>query len=119
MSRTKKNTTLITVTAGFVGLMMLASAGLYLAGDGDSIRVESRSIQSDPGYTLDEGDLSVEDHFDPLSKADWDADLIDDYELADSVDLDRLQGNEVPEPATLGLLSMGGLAMLKRRRNRS
>ncbi len=77
------------------------------------------TISGTPGPGLLFADVGFE-HSQPDSFFDITYDLtVDDFPL---LDLDQplvamtMTGNYVPEPATLGLLALGGLALLKRKK---
>lgn len=121
MRSTKRNKRMmIAISAGFIGLMLIFSAALYLSSDGP-VRVESRNIQTDPGFSLDPVNQE-EEVYDPMSHLDENLrmELIEEYELAGEMDFDLAMTNEqVPEPATLGLLTVGSLGLLSRRRRKA
>lgn len=120
----RKRNIILAVTASFVALMLLASVALFYADEAD-VRVESRSLQKTSSYSLDDIDL-IEPADDPLGATDADAidmliteDIVVDDVTLDAMNLNRdFQGEQVPEPASITLLSLGGLALLRRRRNR-
>ena len=114
--RTKSNKKLlIGLSAGFVMLMLTASAGLYMA-DRPDVRVETRNVPSGPDYSLEEvgtDELNV-----PISQVE--NRLVEDMIVEANVSELNLNpnNNEVPEPATLAVLAAGGVMMLRRRRRK-
>ncbi|NBB94737.1 MAG: PEP-CTERM sorting domain-containing protein [Planctomycetes bacterium] len=114
MSVKKKRNLLLAVSAGFVGLMVLISIGLYLAGGDNAPRVESQSVPEGPTYDLSEyGDLSIAD---PEG-----VDLRElDPEFTNNFNVGEFDANQqVPEPASISLLAAGGLGILARRRRKT
>ncbi len=80
-SKKRHKHVIIAISAGFVGLMLIFSAALYLSSDGP-VRAESRNLQTDPGFSLEP--LNQEEEvYDPMSHLDSDLqmELIEEYEL--------------------------------------
>lgn len=114
----KSNKTLMAVSTGFISLMLAVSMVLYLGND-DTARVESQNAQVGDSYSLENLDeLEVKDVGVPMSKVDMeeiDADLLE-LQIA-GID-EMATADQVPEPATLSLLLVGGLGLVSRYRRR-
>ena len=118
MKRTKtqkKQNLLLVVSLVAVGLFIAASFALMMA-EGDSIAVNTHSIESQNSFTLEEGNTGMaDDLLKPVSMLDDQLGL----DAIEEMDYDKLFAQtteEVPEPATMSLLALGGAAMLRRRR---
>ena len=118
MKRTKtqkKQNLLLVVSLVAVGLLVAASFALMMASD-DSIAVNTRNIDSQNSFTLEEGNTGMgDDLLKPVSMLDDQLGL----DAIEEMDYDKLFAQtteEVPEPATMSLLALGGAAMLRRRR---
>lgn len=112
MKRNKKQITKVGIISIAAVLGLLAtSIALYAAGDNQTIRVETYQVAAAPTYAVD---TDLLDGNGTLAGT-------DEMELAnlnlEVTDIDMAQ-NEVPEPATMSMLGLGGLALLRRRRNR-
>jgi hypothetical protein len=105
---------MLTVTIAFLSLMSAMAVGLYLA-EKEPVMVETRMPQTGPDIRIEDMDQASRQLVDPAEE--W---TTLDYELAEQIGANdtTLPTEQVPEPATLGLLSMGGLGLLRRRRNR-
>lgn len=118
---TKTNKMLIAVSSGFICLMLAVSMVLYL-GDTDAAKVESQNAQVGETYQLEDMELlnSSDAPMIPLSK--FDADAFEAEVMALQVEVAGLSEaqmtQEVPEPATLSLLLVGGLGLITRYRRR-
>lgn len=112
MSVRKKRNLLLVVSAGFAGLMVLMSIGLYLASDGPDVHLESQVVPEAPSYQIDLDDMSMATPPE-MDLAEADIEFINDYQL-NPAELQNVE--EVPEPASMSLLGIGGLALLRRRR---
>lgn len=57
MRKSKKRTARIWIgiSAGFVGIMLMVTAALYMSGS-DEITIESRNLKADTNYTLDQNE---------------------------------------------------------------
>lgn len=109
--RTKKdpNKLILIGSALFVGIMLALSIVLYAVGSTPA-QAEAMNVAPAPApielKSLDPNADAAEQN--PLS-------LLPEDVTLDVVEMDELQTQDVPEPASLTLLGLGGIALLKRR----
>jgi hypothetical protein len=111
MSTQIKKTRLAVVSLAFVAVMLTLSAGLYRT-DTPEVEVEALRIETGPGYSLDTEADQNDGLLIPISH--------NDVEVIDGM-IDGVvpaEGTEVPEPATMVILVLGGVAIASKRRRR-
>jgi hypothetical protein len=111
MSKRIKKNRLAVVSLAFVAVMLTLSAGLYMA-DTPEMEVETLRIETGPGYSLDIETDQNDGLLIPISH--------NDVEMIDGM-IDGVvpaEGTEVPEPATMAILLVGGVAIASKRRRR-
>ena len=112
MSKRIKKNRLAVVSLAFVAVMLTLSAGLYMA-QTPEMEVETLRLEAGPEYSLDTEVNQDDASMIPISH--------NDVEVIDGM-IDGVipaEGTEVPEPATMALLGLGGLLMARNRRRRN
>jgi hypothetical protein len=97
----------------FVAVMFTLSAGLYRTETPEvKVEVETLRIETGPGYSLETETNQNDGLLIPISH--------NDVEMIDGM-IDGVvpaEGTEVPEPATMVILVLGGVAIASKRRRR-
>lgn len=97
--------------AAILGLLA-ASIALYVGSPEKNVRIETQYAPQQASYAINNVDsLTIDEEL--VADASMDLAALD----ITAGDMD-LATQEVPEPASMGLLGIGGLALLRRRRNR-